>query len=223
MIKSMKSVLTAAVVASLVTTVSYAGPMSWREANNYMPVQQRQFCDLALEYRKDLAEAEASRNDIKINIAKQKRQEDLDALLPEGKFTDWLARVVSVKQVMAPDDDSVDGDVALVTELWCEIQVGSGELEFGGQKKWGATIDHGSRMYREARKVNAGDFVILSGNFLTVQDFQPNQKETFYASRSLTSDELTVRAEDDDRVDQSKYGNGSELFLANVSYMAAAN
>lgn len=223
MIKPSMSLLTSAVVASVISTTVAAGPMSWKEAHNYMPVQQRQFCDLALDYRKDLAEAVASRNEIKINMAKQKRQEDLDALLPEGKFADWLARVVSVKQVMAPDDDSVDGDVALVTELWCEIQVGSGELEFGGQKKWGATIEHGSRMYREARKVNAGDFVILSGSFLTVKDFQPNQKESFYATRSLTSDELAVREEGDDRVDQSKYGNGSELFLANVSYMAAAN
>lgn len=223
MIRSIKPVLAGVLVAGVLSTAASAGPMSWKEAHNYMPVQQRQFCDLALDYRKDLAEAVESRNDIKINMAKQKRQEDLDGLLPEGKFTDWLARVVSVKQVMAPDDNSVDGDVALVTELWCEIQVGSGELEFGGEKKWGATIDHGSRMYREARKVNAGDFVILSGNFLTVQDFQPNQKETFYASRSLTSDELAVRDDDDQRIDQSKYGNGSELFLANVSYMAAAN
>lgn len=204
--------LSAGTLAVIVSTSSIAGPINWQEADKYMPLQQRQFCDLTTEHRRDLSEAMTSQNDIKVNMAKQKRQEDLDALLPEGKFTDWLARVVSVKQVMAPNDQEADGDVALVTELWCQVQVGSGELAFAGEKRWGATIDHGSRMYREAAKVNAGDFVIMSGNFLTVKDFEPNQKETFYASRPLTSAELP-----------EGYGNGSELFLADINYMAAAN
>lgn len=211
------------VTASFGTTSVVAGPITWQEADKYMPLQQRQFCDLTTDHRKDLMAAFASKNDIKVNLVRKKRQEDLDALLPEGKFTDWLARVVSVKQVMSPNDEDTDGDVALVTELWCNVQVGSGELEIGGEKKWGATIDHGSRMYREAAKVTAGDFVIMSGNFMTVQEFVPNRKETFYASRPLTSDDLSARVAGDDRRDDSAYGNGSELFLAKIGYMAAAN
>ena len=60
--------------------------------------------------------AENSRNEIKINKVKKQRQEDLDALLPYGKFQNWIVKVVSVKQVNTPDNQITDGDSAVVFE-----------------------------------------------------------------------------------------------------------
>ena len=123
-------------------------------------------------------------------------------------------KVVSVKQVVAPSDPEADGDAAVVLELWCGTQIGTGLLSFNGNSVWGATIDYGSRQYREAVKFQRGKFAIVSGHFMRLEDFIPNAKETFYASRPLTSV--------DSHASNKLYSNGSELFLAGFP-LASAN
>ena len=125
-------------------------------------------------------------------------------------------KVVSVKQVVAPSDPEADGDAAVVLELWCGTKIGKGVLNFNGKSVWGATIDHEFRQYREAVKFQRGKFAIVSGHFMRLEDFIPNAKETFYASRPLTSVDLL-------HASNKMYSNGSELFLAEVSYLASAN
>ena len=197
------------------TTVT-AGPLNWQDAEKYISIQQKQFCDLTDNYVVDLYNAQNSRNEIKINKVKKQRQEDLDALLPEGKFQNWIVKVVSVKQVNTPKNQITDGDSAAVFELSCGSQIGSGTLNIDGQVYWGATIDYDSREYREISKLSSGQFAIISGTFLKLNDFLPKQKETHYASRPLTSADLL-----DEK--NSKYGNGDELFLSFITYVAAAN
>ncbi len=197
------------------TTVT-AGPISWQDAEKYIPIQQKQFCDLTDNYVVSLFDAENSRNEIKINKVKKQRQEDLDALLPYGKFQNWIVKVVSVKQVNTPDNQITDGDSAVVFETSCGSQIGSGTLNINGKVYWGATIDYNSREYREISKLSSGQFAIISGTFLKLNEFLPNQKETFYASRPLTSADLLDKK-------NSKYGNGDELFLSYITYVAAAN
>ena len=51
---------------------------------------------------------------------------------------------------------------------------------------------------------------------MRLEDFIPNAKETFYASRPLTSVDLL-------HASNKMYSNGSELFLAEISYLASAN
>ena len=197
------------------STVS-AGPLNWQDAEKYISIQQKQFCDLTDNYVVDLYNAQNSRNEIKINKVKKQRQEDLDALLPEGQFQNWIVKVVSVKQVKTPKNQITDGDSAAVFELSCGSQIGSGALNIDGQVFWGATIDYDSREYREISKLSSGQFAIISGTFLKLNDFLPKQKETYYASRPLTSTDLV-----DEK--NSKYGNGDELFLSFITYVAAAN
>ena len=96
-----------------------AGPINWQDAEKYITIQQKQFCDLTDNYVVDLYNAENSRNEIKINKVKKQRQEDLDALLPEGKCPNWMVKVVSVKQVNTPDNQITDGDSAAVCEWSC--------------------------------------------------------------------------------------------------------
>jgi|MDTG01.2.fsa_nt_gb hypothetical protein len=214
---SVLAALTLIACSSVAVDKVYAGPSSWGDAEKYAPIQQRQFCDLTNRHVDDLAEATASRNEIKVNMTKKKRQLDLDGLLPEGAFNDWIVKVVSVKQVVAPKDSSVDGDAAIVLELWCGTQIGTGQLKVpDGKDVWGATINYDSREYREVSKLSSGDFAVVSGKFMGLTDFYAGFKETYYASRPLTSDDLKAKS-------TAKYSNGSELFLAKVKYIAAAN
>ena len=196
--------------------VAVAGPKNWSDAEKYIPIQQKQFCDLKNRFLSNLYNAYFSRNEIKINMVKKQRQEDLDALFPERIFNNWIVKVVSIKQVKSPSFKDTDGDVAAVFELPCGTQIGSGEFSYMKGTRWGATIDYGSREYREVAKLSTGEFAIISGNFVKLNDFLPNQRETFYASRPLTSEDL-----ENDK--NSRYSNGDELFLSFINYIAAAN
>ena len=80
-----------------------AGPQTWEEAEQYAPIQQRQFCDLTRKHRRSLTQAVAARNDIKINLTEKQRQLDLDALVPGGYFENWVVKVVSVRQIITPN------------------------------------------------------------------------------------------------------------------------
>ena len=114
------------------TTVT-AGPVNWDGAEKYITIQQKQFCDLKNEHVLNLYNAIDSRNEIKINKVKKQRQEDLDALLPSGKFENWIVKLVSTKQVKSPQDETTDGDAAAVFELSCGSQIGSGTLLIDGK------------------------------------------------------------------------------------------
>jgi hypothetical protein len=193
-----------------------AGPVDWDGAEKYITIKQKQFCDLKNNHVVNLYNAFDSRNEIKINKVKKQRQEDLDALLPGGKFENWIVKLVSIKQVNSPQNERTDGDSAAVFELSCGSQIGSGTFLIDGKLTWGATIKYNSRQYREVSKLSSGQFAIISGTFLKINDFVPSKKETFYASRPLTSEDLQ-----DEK--NSRYSNGDELFLSFINYIAAAN
>ena len=193
-----------------------AGPVDWDGAEKYITIQQKQFCDLKNNHVVNLYNAFDSRNEIKINKVKKQRQEDLDALLPGGKFENWIVKLVSIKQVNSPQNERTDGDSAAVFELSCGSQIGSGTFLIDGKLTWGATIKYNSRQYREVSKLSSGQFAIISGTFLKINEFAPSKKETFYASRPLTSKDL-----ENDK--NSRYSNGDELFLSFINYIAAAN
>ena len=193
-----------------------AGPVDWDSAEKYITIQQKQFCDLKNNHVVNLYDAFVSRNEIKMNRVKKQRQEDLDALLPSGKFENWIVKLVSIKQVKSPDNEKTDGDAAAVFELSCGTQIGSGSFLVDGKLTWGATIKYNSRQYREVSKLSSGQFAIISGTFLKLNEFIPSKKETFYASRPLTSKDL-----ENDK--NSRYSNGDELFLSFINYIAAAN
>ena len=57
--------------------IAVAGPKNWSDAEKYIPIQQKQFCDLKNRFLSNLYNAYFSRNEIKINMVKKQRQEDL--------------------------------------------------------------------------------------------------------------------------------------------------
>ena len=183
------------------TSIATSGPQNWNEADEYMPIQQDKFCELTNSFREKLSVATKTQNDIKVNLVKKERQEDLDALLPGGKFKDWIVRTKQIRQVD-------NGDASVEFELPCEVNIGSSKFMVDGESKWTATIKYDSREYRQLVKLSFGDFAIISGSFIKISDFTKDQKETFYASRPLTS------------------GGGSssgEFFLAKLNYIASAD
>ena len=179
----------------------FAGPKNWNDAKEYTPIQQEQFCQLTDSFREDLIKAQATQNDIKVNMVKKDRHEDLDALLPRGKFKDWIVKTKSITQVD-------NGDVAVVFELNCLVSIGSSKFVVEGTSRWAATIEYNSREYNQLAKLSANEFAIISGSFIRINQFVKNQKESYYASRPLDSGENA--------------GLG-EFFLANLTYIASAN
>ena len=64
-----------------------------------MSIQQEQFCQLTDRFFKDMDKAITSRNDIRVNIVHQERQENLDALIPSGKINNWIFKVVKINKL----------------------------------------------------------------------------------------------------------------------------
>lgn len=175
----------------------------WSARLGDMPVQQRQFCNIANEFRLDLEDARSSRNQIRINMTFQERQQSLDSLLPNGDFRDWIVRVISVGQMP-------DGSARFVAEMPCKSMIGSGVIGRGSDTSWVATIGHRSRMYRELAKVSAGDFIAVQGGLLEVEAFEPGQPESFYGVNQIG---------DNPHPEVKALGLEGELFISRIDYL----
>lgn len=200
-------------IKSLTQTIQDSGtvsqkPISWANFQSQIEIQQRQFCSLAEDFYYKLKEAKTTKNEIKVNVVFMERQEDIDALIPQGNFSNWIFEVVKIDQVP-------DGSAAVILKLQCDTTVGSGyldELTAAGEDGWRATIPYNDRRYRELAKLSAGQFVTASGKFLEVDKFKPGQPETFYASMPIGNHPLV-----------KNMGLKGELFVADFSYIAALN
>lgn len=177
----------------------------WLERLDDMPIQQRQFCNIASEFRHDLEEATASANQIRINMTFQERQRSLDSLLPEGIFNNWLVRVITVGQMP-------DGSARFIAELPCDAMIGSGTVGTGEEEKWVATIPYNDRAYRELAKVSRGDFIAIQGALLEVERFEAGQPESFYGVNKIG---------DNPHPEARKLGLKGEVFIAKVQYLVS--
>ncbi len=184
---------------------------SWSEFKSKMSIQQGQFCQLTDSFFDDLENARKSKNEIKVNIVHKERQGDLDALIPGGKISNWIFKVVKIDQVE-------DGSAAVVLSLQCKSYVGSGQIHTKStwrkksNKEWRATIPYNDRRFRELAKLNSGEFVVASGIMLEIGAYKPGQKETFYASQQIGEHPLT-----------KGLNLEGELFVADLTYIAALN
>ena len=182
---------------------------NWSDYRSKMSIQQGQFCQLIDSFFDDLKNARKSKNEIKVNIVHKERQGDLDALIPGGKISNWIFKVVKIDQVE-------DGSAAVVLSLQCKSYVGSGQIHTKStwrkknNKEWRATIPYNDRRFRELAKLDSGEFVVGSGIMLEIGAYKPGQKETFYASQQIGEHPLTK--------DLNLEG---ELFIADLSYIAA--
>ena len=186
-------------------------PPEWMPFQNKMSLQQEQFCQLTNRFFKDMKKAIESRNDIRVNMVHQDRQENMDGLIPSGKINNWIFKVIKIEQVE-------DGSAAVVLRLQCKSFVGSGQIyskstwRKKSNKEWRATIPREDRRFRELAKLGVNDFILGSGTLLEIEAFKPGQIETFYASQQIGEHPLT-----------KGLNLEGELFIADLSYIAALN
>ena len=185
---------------------------NWIELEGDLTIQQQQFCQLTDRFYNDLNRARTSKNEIKVNMVHKERQENLDALIPQGRINNWIFKVIKIDQVE-------DGSAAVVLGLQCRSYVGSGQtidikrgMSKKDKKEWRATIPYDDRRFRELAKLDQGQFIVGSGTMLEINAYKPGQKETFYASQQIGEHPLT-----------KGLNLQGELFIADLSYIAALN
>jgi hypothetical protein len=185
---------------------------NWQQLEGDLTIQQQQFCQLTDRFYDNLNTARTSKNEIKVNMVHKERQENLDALIPQGKINNWIFKVIKIDQVE-------DGSAAVVLGLQCRSFVGSGQtidikrgMSSKDKKEWRATIPYDDRRFRELAKLDQGQFIVGSGTMLEIGAYKPGQKETFYASQQIGEHPLT-----------KGLNLEGELFIADLSYIAALN
>ena len=102
------------------TKVVSTSDSNWQQLEGDLTIQQQQFCQLTDRFYNDLNRARTSKNEIKVNMVHKERQENLDALIPQGRINNWIFKVIKIDQVE-------DGSAAVVLGLQCRSFVGSGQ------------------------------------------------------------------------------------------------
>ena len=129
----------------------------WATYRSAVPFQQNQFCRLVENFRDEIESARNSRNQIKENMAYKNRELRLNALLPNGNFSNWIVRSLSVMQAS-------DGSAAVLFEMPCDVVVGSYACG-NNTNEFIGTIAENSMQYTELAQINVGDFIGVSGSF----------------------------------------------------------
>jgi hypothetical protein len=130
----------------------------WISFNPSITVQERQFCRIVDNFRTELAVAESTRNQIKVNETLRGFNQSMTSLLPDGKIQGWVMRTVSISQAN-------DGAAEVILELPCNVYVGSNTCDTDPRNFYG-TAPEGSRIYTELAKMTVGDFALVSGGFV---------------------------------------------------------
>jgi len=164
-----------------------------------VPVQQQQFCKVVDRFFDNLAETYVSRNEIRRNALFRERQRDMSALLPNGRFENWIVRVLEVKQTPT-------GDAAVLLQPPCRALLASSACEKNGAKL-DATIPSSSALFRELAKIGNGDFVVISGEIFYAQegDGKATSQSTIYAPGSY----CTIK----------DGGQDQDVFITSIEYL----
>lgn len=137
----------------------------WVEFERFLAVQQVRFCQILLNYEEEAENAAESRNQLRQNLVATNRDNDIAALLPNGNYKDWVAKVVEIYATPS-------GDAAFVLRLPCDVTFGSGQLPQGGGSdgEYAATAEFGGIIYNQLAQLAEGDTVLISGKILTYSD-----------------------------------------------------
>ena len=72
------------------------------------------------------------------------RDQNIDALIPEGKFNNWVGRVVEIYQ-------TPNLDAGYSIELHCAARFSTGQIDIDGNQQWVATAKRGGRFFTNFR------------------------------------------------------------------------
>ena len=116
-------------------------------------VKQAAFCNISGSYNTEALKARNSRNQIKMKRVRDERAENLTAIIPDQKFTDW---VVMIKEVELLED----GTASFTSRLNCAVEL-STDRKIEDENK----IKPDSLIFKQLGQVDLNDFVLVSGSF----------------------------------------------------------
>ena len=116
-------------------------------------VKQAAFCNISGSYNTEALKARNSRNQIKMKRVRDERAENLTAIIPDQKFTDW---VVMIKEVELLED----GTASFTSYLNCDVEL-STDRKIDIENR----IRPDSLIFKQLGQVDLHDFVLVSGSF----------------------------------------------------------
>ena len=132
-------------------------PSDWMLRVSAVPIQQQQFCRIVDRFYGDLSAVYLTHNDLRKNALVRDRQKDLAALLPGGRFENWVVTIKEVRQI--------DGGAAILLQPPCRAMLGSDVCQKESSNIT-TIIPLNSPIARELENVGDGDFVVISGKML---------------------------------------------------------
>jgi len=206
--KKLKLALDEALAANQITSGPAEFKLSdeWLDLERYLAVQEVRFCQILSNYKEKAKAAEESKNQLRQNLVARDRDNDIAALIPNGNFDDWVAKVVEIYATPS-------GDAAFLLRLPCEVTFGSGKLS---SKKdldgvYAATAKQGGLIYNQLAQLAEGDTVLISGKILTYDDIGALNEQLKFVT-TLVKDEKIKTSE-------SKSRNAPDYF-SNISYLS---
>ena len=176
-------------------------PGDWMLRVSAVPVQQQQFCRIVDRFYDDLAAVYLMRNELRKNALFRDRQKDLAALLPSGKFENWVVTIKEVKQ-------TADGGAAIMLQPPCRAMLGSDICQIESSKM-ATAIPANSPMVRELEKVGAGDFIVISGKILYAAEASANEPTPIRAIYQAGSHCSTIEG-----------AKTEDVFVSQITYLA---
>jgi len=148
-------------------------PDDWILHKSAIPIQQQQFCRIVNQFWPDLERVKQVRNEIRSNMLYRDRKEELETLLPHGRFENWVLHVIAVTQ-------AADGNAAITLQPPCQVMLASDACQ-KNTSGIHADIKKDTPLFRELEKVGHNDFVVVSGTILYLSQGDQTQELPQYA------------------------------------------
>lgn len=156
----------------------------WTEKGSMLSPQQMRFCQILHNYGIDAEIAQESKNQLKMNNLILERDRDINALLPSGRFSGWIAKA---DQIFA-----VDGGAAYRLRTPCnDVTIGSGFREENGVVVFEGLVFPGL-IYSQLAQLSVGDLVLINGKLISYEEEITENNQPRFMSKLESSDIKSV-------------------------------
>ncbi len=194
---------------------------TWKDVEGSLSVQQQRFCGILLNFQKSFSASLSSANQIKVNNTIFERDQNIDALIPGGKFNNWVGRVVEIFQ-------TPNLDAGYSIELQCAARFSTGQIDIDGNSKWVATAKRDSRIFNQLSKLSKNQFVVFSGTMVKYQDISNQELMASYVTKYEGDGEWTeweqyfesMTGKKDGEIKLLDTENTDFMFFADIEYLS---
>ena len=195
--------------------------LTWKDVQETLPVQQQRFCSILKNFQRSFSASLSSANQIKVNNTIFERDQNIDALIPDGNFDNWVGRIVEIYQ-------TPNLDAGYTIELQCDARFSTGKIDVDGGEKWVATAKRGSRIFNQLSKLSKDQFVVFSGTMVKYEDISNQDQAASYITKyegdgdwteweQYFSSATSVR---DNEVKLLDTENTDFMFFAEINYLS---